>query len=119
MPGLLLDVNLQQVPDHYLAGTWRVVDRALSQANPTTPLAQATMLYLDDGRLRVDTASEAESGQWAVMRDSLLSRPYLQLQLPTEQTSALITRLRRSTDGHQRALTLYFQSGMELQMVQP
>ncbi|SNR43780.1 MULTISPECIES: hypothetical protein [Hymenobacter] len=115
----LLDVNLQQVPDAYLAGTWRVAERILNRASATTPLAQATTLQLQEGHLQVDTASRAIRGQWSVQRDALLSRPYLHLQLPDEETTALVTRLRRAPDGHLRALTLYFQSGMELQLLQP
>lgn len=114
----LLDVNLQQVPDSYLAGTWRVAERILSRASATTPLAQATYLQLHEGYLQIDAAGEMR-GAWSVQRDALLSRPYLHLQLPQEETTALVTRLRRAPDGQQSALTLYFQSGMELLLVQP
>lgn len=54
-----------------------------------------------------------------MQRDSLLSRPYLQMQLAREETRALVTRLRRSTDGAQSQLSLYFQSGMEMQLARP
>lgn len=118
MPDLLFDVNLQQVPDAYLTGQWQVTERILSQASPDTPLAQATSLRLLPDSLLVDTPTQAAAGHWNVNRDARLSRPYLQLQTPTESTTALITRLRRSTDGQQSALTLYFQTGMELQLVQ-
>lgn len=119
MNQLLLDVNLQQVPDPYLRGSWRVVDRVLSQADPADPLAQATALHLEESGLRLDTPTAPATGQWSVERDSLLSRPYLQLQLATESVSALITRLRRSADGAYRTLVLYFQSGLELFLVHP
>ncbi|RZK19085.1 MAG: hypothetical protein EOO56_14890 [Hymenobacter sp.] len=119
MTHYLLDVNLQQVPDPYLHGTWRVVDRVLSHADPTDPLAQATFLHLHDGYLQLDTPAAPATGQWSVERDGLLSRPYLQLQLATESVSALVTRLRRSADGAYRTLVLYFQSGLELFLVYP
>ncbi|MFD1872375.1 hypothetical protein [Hymenobacter bucti] len=115
----LLDVNLQQVPDSYLHGSWQVVDRVLSQADPATPLAQATFLHLQDGFWQLDTPAAPATGQWSVERDSLLSRPYLQLQLSTESVTALVTRLRRSADGMYRTLALYFQSGLELFLVHP
>lgn len=115
----LLDVNLQQVPDPYLHGTWRVVDKVLSRENPASALALATELQLQQQHLRLSTSGQATSGQWRVERDALLSRPYLLLQLAGQEISALITRLRFSADGHFRALTLYFQSGLELFLVQP
>lgn len=118
MTDLLLDVNLQQVPDQYLTGTWRVAERVLSQANPTTALAQATELQLEPGTLGVITPTQRAAGQWSVNRDSLLSRPYLALNTTDEDAIALVTRLRRSPDGQQSALTLYFQTGMELHLVQ-
>ncbi|SHI94842.1 hypothetical protein SAMN02745146_1999 [Hymenobacter daecheongensis DSM 21074] len=118
MSDLLFDVNLQQVPDQYLNGTWRVAERVLSQASPTTTLAQATQLHLQPGVLQVHTPTSQADGSWSVNRDERLSRPYLELHTTDEATTALITRLRRSTDGLQSALTLYFQTGMELQLVQ-
>ena len=119
MNQLLLDVNLQQVPDPYLHGSWRVVDRVLSQADPAGPLAQATFLHLQEGFLQLDTLTAPATGQWSVERDSLLSRPYLQLQLASEKVIALVTRLRRSVDGAYRTLVLYFQSGLELFLIYP
>ncbi len=115
----LLDVNLQQVPDPYLHGSWRVVDRVLSQADPAHPLTQATHLHLQDGHWHLETPAAPAKGQWSVERDSLLSRPYLQLELASEVVTALVTRLRRSADGAYRTLVLYFQSGLELFLVHP
>jgi len=115
----LLDVNLQQVPDPYLHGSWRVVGRVLSQADSTTPLAQATHLHLQDGHWHLEALAAPARGQWTVERDSLLSRPYLQLQLAAEIVTALVTRLRRSADGAYRTLVLSFQSGLELFLVHP
>lgn len=119
MSDSLLDANLQHVPDPYLSGSWRVVDRTLSRADPTTALAQATYLHLQDGYLRLDTSTQQTAGHWSIERDALLSRPYLLLQLANESVRALVTRLRHSADGHYRALVLYFQSGLELFLVQP
>ncbi len=118
MSDLLLDVNLLQVPDQYLAGAWQVAERSLSQANPGTTLAQATALHLHPDRLEVLTPTGPATGHWTVNRDALLSRPYLHLQTPDDSTTALVTRLRRSPDGQRSALTLYFQTGMELLLVQ-
>lgn len=115
----LLDINLQQVPDPYLSGVWRVVDRVLSREDPTTALARATYVHLENGILRIDTATSKTTGHWRVERDALLSRPYLLLELAQQEITALVTRLRYSTDGHFRALVLYFQSGLELFLVQP
>jgi len=119
MTASLLDVNLQQVPDPYLRGSWRVVDRTLSREDPTTALAQATCLHLEEGYMQVDTPTEPTTGHWSIERDALLSRPYLLFQLAQQQVRALVTRLRYSADGHHRALVLYFQSGLELFLVQP
>ena len=118
MSDLLIDVNLQQVPDQYLTGTWRVTERFLSRASPDTALAQATQLHLEPGGLEVRTPTRQAAGHWSVSRDALLSRPYLQLHTPEEETTALVTRLRRSSNGQHSALTLYFQTGMELHLIQ-
>ncbi|RSK47549.1 hypothetical protein [Hymenobacter rigui] len=115
----LVDLNLQQFPDAYLAGTWRVESRALHSAPQTAPLAQATHLHLHEEGLRLDTLGTPLSGDWCVTRDPLLSRPYLEFSVGGETVRALITRLRRSTDGLYQALVLYFQSGLELVLTQP
>ncbi|RYU77783.1 hypothetical protein [Hymenobacter persicinus] len=115
----LFDVNLQQLPDEYLTGEWCVANRVLNRGNPDSPLAQATRLSLRPGTVQVHTPGQQDSGQWQVLRDELLSRPYLELMLLQEETRALITRLRRSADGLESQLNLYFQSGMELQLVCP
>jgi hypothetical protein len=119
MPDLLFDVNLQQLPDHYLTGNWHVSDRVLNRTDPNSTLAQATSLKLDDGILHLQTDSAVEEGHWQIQRDELLSRPYLELQMAQETTRALITRLRRSADGLRSQLNLYFLSGMEVQLTQP
>lgn len=108
MPETLLDVNLQQVADQELAGTWRVASRVLSQADPATALARTTQLQLQPQQLVVALNEGALLGRWSVERDALLSRPYLQLSLAEQTTTALVTRLRRSVSGAHRALTLYF-----------
>ncbi|GAA4372170.1 hypothetical protein [Hymenobacter koreensis] len=115
----LFDINLQQLPDDYLTGEWRVADRVLNHTDPTSTLAQATHVSLEPGALQVHMGNAYKSGQWAVRRDELLSRPYLELQLAEEDTRALITRLRRSADGLISQLSLYFLSGMEVQLTRP
>lgn len=90
----------------------------LSRASAATALARATHLELQPGALDVVTPTDRAAGRWSVNRDSLLSRPYLKLHTPDEEATALVTRLRRSADGLRSALTLYFQSGMELHLVQ-
>ena len=119
MPDLLLDINLQQLPDEYLAGTWRVSDRVLNQTNPNSTLALATNFVLQPGLLELHAPGQTAKGDWTVQRDELLNRPYLQLQLSEEETRALITRMRRSPDGEFSSLNLYFQSGMEMQLTRP
>ena len=115
---LLLDINLQTLPDTYLAGDWQVASRVLNRNDPGSPLAQATRLVLSpDEALRAHQADAApESGRWVVLRDELLNRPYVRFELPAEETRALVTRLRRSADGQQAQLNLYFASGMEIQL---
>lgn len=119
MPPTLLDLNLQQVPDPYFMGSWRVTERVLNRADPTSVLAQATHLYLHEGELRLEAPTASQTGQWQVERDSLLGRPYLLLEFAQEQMKVLITRLRRSFDGNYRTLVLYFQSGLELFLSHP
>jgi len=118
MSDLLLDINLQQLPDEYFAGYWEVASRVLNSNDPASPLARAVRLLLGPGHLETqDLGPEAPStGQWAVQRDALLSRPYLRFDLPEESTRALVTRLRRSADGLRSQLHLYFASGMEMQL---
>ena len=118
MSDLLLDINLQKSPDDYFGGEWQVANRVLNQNNPTSPLAQASQLALMPGRLEARPAPDApaQTGQWAVMRDEILNRPYLSFELPDEATRALVTRMRRSADGRHSQLNLYFASGMEMQL---
>ena len=112
-----MDVNLQQLPDEYLTGDWRVADRVLNQNDPSSTLAQATHFYLQPGLMRVQAPTQQDGGRWTIQRDTLLNRPYLEMQLSREDTRALVTRLRRSTDGTESQLSLYFQSGMEMQLI--
>jgi hypothetical protein len=118
MSDLLLDINLQQLPDDYFDGEWQVANRVLNRNDPHSPLAQATRLVLLPGQLeaRTTVAGPSQTGQWAVMRDEILNRPYLSFELPDEATRALVTRLRRSADGLRSQLNLYFASGMEMQL---
>lgn len=119
MSDLLLDVNLQQVPDDYLAGAWRVAHRVLNRADPASALAQATDLVLGGQQLELQAPTYYETGSWAVQRDELLNRPYLRLNLPSEEMRALVTRLRRTIDGSRSQLNLYFSSGLEMQLDRP
>lgn len=119
MSETLFDVNLQQMPEEYLTGDWCVADRVLNRNNPDTPLARATRVSLRPGMLQVQSSDLQDSGRWSMERDSLLNRPYLELSLVREETRALITRLRRSSDGQHSQLNLYFQSGMEIQLARP
>lgn len=119
MTDLLFDVNLQQLPDEFLAGEWRVADRVLNRTSPDSVLAQAERFYLRPDAVEVQAATQQDTGRWNVQRDALLNRPYLELSLMQEQTRALITRLRRSRSGEQSLLNLYFQSGMEIQLARP
>lgn len=119
MSDLLLDINLQQVPDSYLAGAWRVAHRVVNRADPDSALALATNLLLSDELLHLQAPSLSETGSWAVQRDELLNRPYLRLNFPTEEMRALVTRLRRTTDGARSQLNLYFSSGLEMQLDRP
>lgn len=119
MSDLLFDVNLQQVPDDYLAGAWRIAHRVLNRADPASALAQATNLDLGRGELVLEAPSHTETGSWDVQRDELLNRPYLRLNFPSEELRALVTRLRRTADGARSQLNLYFSSGLEMQLDRP
>jgi hypothetical protein len=118
MSDLLLDINLQQSPDDYFGGEWQVANRVLNHSDPGSPLALASQLELTPGKLVAHASGDGSSqtGQWQVRRDEMLNRPYLNFELPTEATRALVMRLRRSADGLQSQLNLYFASGMELQL---
>jgi len=116
----LLDLNLQQVADPYLTGSWRIESRSHSRTGPPDPLlAHATHLHLQDRTCHLDAPGAAHHGEWRIERDPLLSRPYLVITLAGQAIRALVTRLRRSLDGQYQALVLYFQSGLELSLVQP
>ncbi|MBG8552204.1 hypothetical protein [Hymenobacter guriensis] len=119
MTDLLFDVNLQQLPEEYLNGDWRVADRVLNRTDPTSTLAQATRVRLLPGELQLEATQHTEGGSWSVQRDELMQRPYLEIEVAQETTRALITRLRRSADGLYSQLNLYFLSGMEVQLTQP
>ncbi len=119
MSDSLLDINLQQVPDAYLAGAWRVAHRVLNRANPDSALALATSLLLSDKLLQLEAPALNETGSWDVQRDELLNRPYLRLNFSAEETRALVTRLRRTADGTRSQLNLYFSSGLEMQLDRP
>ncbi|WBA43661.1 hypothetical protein [Hymenobacter canadensis] len=119
MTDILFDVNLHHMPEEFLTGDWCVADRVLNRNAPDSSLARATRFVLQPGIVQVQAPELQDSGQWTMERDSLLNRPYLELRLLQEETRALITRLRRSTDGLQSQLNLYFQSGMEIQLARP
>ena len=118
MSDLLLDINLQQLPDDYFGGEWQVANRVLNQNSPASPLALAHRLLLTPGQVEARPVPPGLShvGHWSVTRDEILNRPYLSFELPNEATRALVTRLRRSADGVRSQLNLYFASGMELQL---
>lgn len=118
MSYLLLDINLQQSPDDYFGGEWQVANRVLNHNDPASPLALVSQLALMPGQLvaRNPKTGPDHTGQWEITRDEMLNRPYLSFELPTEATRALVTRLRRSADGLHSQLSLYFASGMELQL---
>ncbi|RPD45468.1 hypothetical protein DNI29_18990 [Hymenobacter sediminis] len=115
----LFDVNLQQLPDDFLTGNWRVADRVLNRTDPGSALAQAERFQLNPGRVQIEAPGLQDVGRWLVQRDTLLNRPYIELNMGQEQTRALITRLRRSRDGSVSQLNLYFQSGMEMHLTRP
>ncbi|RSK48303.1 hypothetical protein [Hymenobacter rigui] len=119
MAELLFDVNLQQLPDEFLNGNWRVADRVLNHTDPTSMLACAELFALQPGRVEVQASHGQDAGRWQIQRDELLNRPYLELMLGQEKTRALVTRLRRSRNGAESQLNLYFQSGMEMHLTQP
>ncbi|WP_210515672.1 hypothetical protein [Hymenobacter terricola] len=118
MSDLLLDINLQQLPDDYFGGEWQVASRVLNRNDPDSPLAQATRLVFNPGQLEAQTESSGpgQMGRWEITRDEILNRPYLSFELPNEATRALVTRMRRSADGLRGQLNLYFASGMEMQL---
>ena len=119
MAELLLDINLQHLPDDYFVGDWQVASRVLNRNDASTPLAQAQRVVLtppDQVQTHAPASADSHSGSWGVVRDELMNRPYLRFSLPEEDTRALVTRLRRSLDGLSSQLSLYFASGMEMQL---
>ena len=118
MTDLLLNVNLQQVLDQHLTGTWRAAERVLSPANPTTALTQATEQLLVPSAFEVVMPTRRAASQWSVNRNSLLSRPYQALNTTDEDAIALVTCLCHAPDGQQSVLNLPFRTGMELHLVQ-
>ncbi|MCI1186966.1 hypothetical protein MON38_06010 [Hymenobacter sp. DH14] len=54
MSNILVDLNLQHLPDTSFTGSWRVETRALNRAPAADPLAQATQVHLQADGLRVD-----------------------------------------------------------------
>lgn len=121
MSDLLLDINLQNLPDNYFEGEWQVASRVLNRNDAGSPLAVAGRVVLQPGKLQTESpdGQAHAAGEWGIMRDELLNRPYLRFELPAEQTRALVTRLRRSADGLRSQLFLYFSSGMEMQLERP
>lgn len=119
MSEVLFDVNLQELPDEFLRGNWRVADRVLNHTDPSSMLAQAELFALQPGTVEVKALGRQDTGHWLIQRDALLNRPYLELHLGKEKTRALVTRLRRSRSGAESQLNLYFQSGMEMHLTQP
>ena len=115
---LLYDVNLQLIAHEHIVGQWRVLSRVLAQADAGEVIARATSLDLrapDRLTIFATAPDEQQPGTWQMVRDELLSRPYVALTLAgAHPTRALVTRLRRATDSNARQLTLYFLSGMEM-----
>jgi hypothetical protein len=118
MSDLLLDINLQHLPDDFFVGDWQVASRVLNRNAATSPMAQANRVVLTSDQMETHVAgtNEGQTGSWAVVRDEMMNRPYLRFDLPQEETRALVTRLRRSIDGLHSQLNLYFASGMEIQL---
>ena len=118
MSGLLLEINIQHSPDDYFGGGWQIANRVINHNDPASMLALASQLELATDRrvARSSSNGPVQTGQWEVMRDEVLNRPYLNFELPNGVTRALVTRLRRSADGLQSQLNRYFASGMELQL---
>ena len=96
---------------------WQVATRVLNRDDPGSSLAQATHLLLTPGLLETQATvpNICQTGQWVLMRDEILNRPYLSFELSEEATRALVMRLRRSVDGLRSQLNLYFASGLEMQ----
>ncbi len=138
----LYDLNLQLLEDAHVVGNWHVTARRANQADLATQLIAAEklrfeapdrLLLLHNPELVSITAPDAqpppayaaassigpipeEVGNWQLQRDPLLSRPYLSLQFSAGETRALITRMRRSRDGGDCEMILYFQTGMEVEL---
>lgn len=118
----LYDINLQQLSAELLEGHWQVVSRVLPRTGtPEVHLMDATTVELAGAALRIADGQTPEyrTGQWQLLTTAGFNRPYLALELPAGPARALITRLRRSPDGTQGRLELYFQSGLELELQRP
>lgn len=116
---LFFDFNLQTLTAELLCVAWRVVGmRSGNRPEPGWTDAEQVRLSPDGVHLAMPNNTEL-AGTWAMERSSLVSQPYLVLELAHGTSYALITRMRRSHDGARRLLTLYFQSGLEIELTHP
>ncbi|AYA36726.1 hypothetical protein D3Y59_06445 [Hymenobacter oligotrophus] len=117
---LYYDLNLQTLTPEPLCVGWRVVSRRDGR-RPEPGWAEAEQVLLSAEALHLATQSGGTqlAGTWSLERSSFLSQPYLVMQLAHGTSQALITRMRRSHDGARRLLTLYFQSGLEIELTHP
>lgn len=112
------NIDFHDIDDEMLRGDWTVQSRVVNRADPNSALARVAHLRLDDGTLRLFAPQGEIDGRWSVARnDGLVRRPYLELELGSERSRALITRLRQSDDRRQGHLDLYTAGGIELALV--
>ncbi|RAK68264.1 hypothetical protein DLM85_09555 [Hymenobacter edaphi] len=112
-------MNLPALAASQLLGPWRIVQLRAAAA-PEPLWGEATHLHLTADALQLQNGVGAPlAGTWHLQRHAQLGQPFLVLRLPEGAAQALITRLRRSSDGSVRQMVLYFQSGLELQLTHP
>ncbi len=115
---LLYDVNLLSLAVESLLATWQIT-RLQTGPEPEPGWAEATHAELRVGALRLLGAAGPVEGTWSLQRTQPLKQPYLAFKLPQGEAHAQVTRLRHSPSGERKLLRLYFESGLELELVHP
>ncbi|WP_324680203.1 hypothetical protein [Hymenobacter sp. GOD-10R] len=112
---LLYDVNLLTVSAEHLFGCWNIRCGRPAPA-PERLWSEGTRVQLGAGVLLLYTPSGVHQGTWQVERHRRQGQPFLVLHLPTGKVQVVVTRLRCSLDERLRQLSLYFPSGLELEL---
>lgn len=100
-------------PEHFV-GEWEVavLNRPPGAGEIGLPLVARDYFHADGSFAAV--TDKRHEGTWCVIRDELLQRPYLAIDLGTTPVKALITRFQQSSSATAAQLHLYLLDGTEL-----